>query len=96
MFLSRKLATIKSVILRKQPFAIKSLISDKSVVLNNNSYISENIVLKHTSAKFDLVMYKNVVVTFLWEILLNTFDLLWSCTSNFGINMAFSANAAQF
>ena len=52
---------VKFPILRKQSFAIKSAIPDIRVVHNNYSYISEDIVLKHTSAKFDLVICKNEV-----------------------------------
>ena len=53
---------VKIPIHRKQSFAIKSpVIPDIGVVHNNNAYISENIVWKHTSAKFDLVICKNEV-----------------------------------
>ena len=37
---------------------VKKVMPDKGVVHNNNSYISEDIVLKHTSA---LVICKNEV-----------------------------------
>ena len=40
-------------------FAIKSVIPDIGLVHNINSYISEDIVLKHNSAKFDLVICQN-------------------------------------
>ena len=43
---------VKFSILLKQSFAIQSVIPDKVVVHNNNSYISEDIVLKNSSAKF--------------------------------------------
>ena len=52
---------VKIPIRRKQSFAIKKVIPDIGVVHNNNSYVSEDIVLKHTSAKFDLVICKNEV-----------------------------------
>ena len=40
---------------------MKKVILDVGVVHNNNSYTSEDIVLKHTSTKFDLVICKNEV-----------------------------------
>ena len=52
---------VKFPTFQKQSFAIMSVIPDKGVVHNNNSYISEDIVLKHTSAKFDLVICKHEV-----------------------------------
>ena len=51
----------KIPIRRKQSFAIKKVILNIGIVHNNNFYISEDIVLKHTSAKFDLVICKNEV-----------------------------------
>ena len=52
---------VKIPILRKQSFVIKKAIPDIGQVHYNNSYISEDIVLKHTSAKFDLVICKNEI-----------------------------------
>ena len=49
------------VMLRQQSFAIKKVIPNIRVVNNNNSYTPEGIVLKHTSAKFDLDICKNEV-----------------------------------
>ena len=50
---------VKIPILRKLSFAIKKVVKkDVGVVHNNNSYTSEVIVLKHTFAKFDLVICK--------------------------------------
>ena len=49
---------VKFQIIQKQSFAIKLVLPDIGVVHNNNSYVSEEIVLKHTSAKFDLIIYK--------------------------------------
>ena len=43
---------VKFPILLKQTFEIQSVIPDKVVVHNYNSYISEDIVLKNSSAKF--------------------------------------------
>ena len=54
---------VKIPILRKQSFVIKKAIPDIGQVHYNNSYIPEDIVLKHTSAKFDLVICKNEVNT---------------------------------
>ena len=45
----------------KAVIAIKSSIPDIGVIHNSNAYISEGIVYKHTSAKFDLVICKNEV-----------------------------------
>ena len=40
---------------------MKSVILDIGVAHNNNSYISEDNVLKHTSDNFDLVICKTEV-----------------------------------
>ena len=45
----------------KAVIAIKSVIPDIGVIHNSNAYISEDIVYKHTSAIFDLVICKNEV-----------------------------------
>ena len=47
--------------LRKRTFSIRLVIPAFGVVHNNNSFISEDIVLKHTFTKFDLVICKNEV-----------------------------------
>ena len=56
---------VKLPILRKQSFTIKNVIPDIGlvgvVVHNNIFYITEDIGLKHTSAKFDIGICKNEV-----------------------------------
>ena len=65
VFQIRKWASIKSVTcnISNTPITVICNKVDHSgyVVHNINSYISEDIVLKHTSAKFGLVICKNEV-----------------------------------
>ena len=49
---------VKIPICRKQSSAIQKVIPDIGVVHNNNFYISEDTVLKHTSTKLDLRIYQ--------------------------------------